>query len=209
MRKVFLVTFVALFLAGLSAPAFAEDDNDNGWSPYTNSNQPGPAPKLPKPLHADDPDSDARHNHLKDRYEDVTGVIIPPVAIKPGTAHTSNVYELPQVAANTDLAEDNSNNGIPDATSDALTGINDSKNDYSVSKLGSNPNQPIKATINSKKSAPVQIKSLVLTTRTPTDEFMAGAMVLGASLAAVAFGLLAMTSIHHLNFRRKALTLKD
>jgi hypothetical protein len=209
MRKVFLVTFVALFLAGLSAPAFAEDDNDNGWTPYTNSNQPGPAPKLPKPHHADDPDSDARHNHLKDQYEDVTGVIIPPVAIKPGTGHTSNVYELPQVPANTDQAEDNSNNGIPDATSDALNGINDSKNDYSVSKLGSNPNQPIQATINSKKSAPVHIKSLVLTTRTPTDEFMTGAMVLGASLAVVAFGLLAMTSIHHLKFRRKALTLKD
>lgn len=203
MRKVLIMTFVSIALAGISAPAFAEDDNDSGWNPYSNSTQPVQGQKPAKPKHDDDPANEAKHNHLKEKYDDVTGVVIPPVAIKPDSLQNPSVYQLPNVASNPDEAVDNTNTGLTDDVSDALTGVSDTKTDYKVTKLGSSITQATKTAIKPNLSQPVQIKTLVLTTQTPTDEFMGGAMVLGGSLAVVAFGLLTLTSLHHLRLRRK------
>jgi hypothetical protein len=52
-------------------------------------------------------------------------------------------------------------------------------------------------------SKPVQIKNIVITDKTPRDEFMQNAVILGVVLGAVAFGLLALTSAQSINFRRK------
>jgi hypothetical protein len=204
MRKVLIATFISLALASFAAPAFADDDS-NSSNPPLGSTQPPQGHRPPRPgQDSDDQATQQRHHHLSQKYDDVTGVIIPPVAIKRDSFGESDVYQLPNVASNVDALLDNTNSVIPDSTSDALTGVNDPKSDYSLTKLGSKPTKATKTTINPNLSKPVQVKTLVLTKRTPTDEFMAGAMVMAGSLGVVAIGLLTLTSVHHFRLRRKA-----
>jgi len=195
MRRVLLLGFAALLLAGSAAPAFAEDSSDDG------SNTTYTVPKQPT-KHQND-DDQAKHDRIRELFDDITGVIIPPVAIKPGHRPDNQGFILPGTASNPDANADNNNGLVPDLIVDGLTGVTDPTNEYSVTKLGSSPSTAKKASISPTKSKPVQIKSLVLTKRTPTDEFMAGALYLGASLLVVAIFLLTMTSIQHLRLRKK------
>jgi len=195
MRRVLLLGFAALLLAGSAAPAFAEDSSDDG------SNTTYTVPNHPKKQPVDD--DQAKHDRISELFDDITEVIIPPVAIKPGHRLHNQVLPLPGTASNPDANADNNNGLVPDLIVDGLTGVTDPTNEYSVTKLGSSPSTAKKASISPTKSKPVQIKSLVLTKRTPTDEFMAGALYLGASLLVVAIFLLTMTSIQHLRLRKK------
>ncbi len=203
MRKVLIATFVSITLATFAAPAFAEDDSEDDWNPYNNSSQQIPNQKPPKPNHGEDRENEAKHNHLKEKYDDVSGVVIPPVAIKPDSLPHSTVYQLPNIVTDPDVSSDGQNNLLPDSAIDALTGVSDEQADYSVTKLGSTNNQATKTAINPTKSAPVQIKSLNLTTQTPADDFMAGALFLGSSLGVVAVGLLGATAVNQIRLRRK------
>ena len=200
MRKVLLVGFVGFVLASFSMPAFAESSSDDGSSSSTTNNQQNH--KRP-PQFDDESENQARHNQIKDLFEDITGVIIPPVAIKPGHRPHNQFFQIQGNQANPDSKADNLNSGIPDEITDGLTGVSDPMNDYSVTKLGSNSSPVSKTTISPTKSKPVQVKTLVLTKRTPSDEFMTGALVLGGALSVAVLALLTATSIHHLRMRKK------
>jgi hypothetical protein len=199
MRKVLLVGFVGFVLASFSMPAFAESSSDDGSKSNSSKSQQG---HQRPPRIDDDSNNQVKHNHIKDLFEDITGVIIPPVAIKPGNRPHTQVLQIQGIQTNPDASQDNSNSVIPDEVTDGLTGVSDPTTDYSVTKLGSNSSG--KTRISPTKSKPVQIRSLVLTKQTPSDEFMTGALVLGGALSVAVLALLTATSIHHLRMRKKA-----
>ena len=198
MRKVFLLTFAAVLLAGSAAPAFADNgSDDNSYSNNSSTNHHGPKPGT------QDDENQAKHNHISDLFEDITGVIIPPAAIKPGHRPNSGLIQLQGTVANPDANADLNNGPLPDQLSDGLSGVTDPNTEYSLTKLGSKTSTATKTVFSPTKSKPVQVKTIVLTKATPTDEFMTGALVLGGSLSLVALVLLTLTSIHHLQLRRK------
>lgn len=174
MRKAILV-ITAVITFSLPGTAFAED-----WTPGDSSEsevedyQPIPLPDL------DDRDLE-RHQHLDRLYDDVERVTLPPIGIKPGHLPNPNFFELP--------------------TADK-TAINPADTQYQMFQIGTSNNAKIQ--LNPTTSEPVQIKNLVLTKKTPSDEFLNGALAWGVGLGSAAFGLLALASMNSLRLRKKA-----
>lgn len=195
MRKASLALALLLALA-FPAVALAEDqgDDDNNWGPNNSQHQDddyqGPGLFGSK-------DEDFKHRHFDDKYDDISRVAIPPLAIRPGIPQDPHSYPLPSI--NPDFLLDPAEAGFLDNISDSLTGVTD--NSFRTTQISNG--SMVKLQVAPSTSKPVQIKNIVITDKTPRDEFMQNAVILGVVLGAVAFGLLALTSAQSINFRRK------
>jgi len=190
MRKA-LVTLVVIVGLAIPTVAFASDyrsdDRDNGQDDDGHW-QPG-----------DDP-SQRRHDHLHELYDDITGIMIPPIAIKPGQHPDPHLFQLPDMQ-NPDPYLDQQSL-VPDVITDSLTGVTDTKSEFKTTTLSNT--QVTKLSINPVQNKPVQIKNAVITTKTTRDEFTQNAIYLGGALGLVAFGLVAFTGIQSTRYRRKS-----
>lgn len=173
MRRATLA-LVALMIFSLPGTAFAED-----WTPEGSSDSEVEDSQLIPTFDFDDRDIE-RHNLLEELYEDVERVNLPPIGIKPGHPSDPNFFQLP--------------NG-PDLQMQTIEG------QYQIFQLGTQNSVPMPITPNN--TEPVQIKSLVLTNQTPSDEFLSGAVAWGTGLASTAFGLLTLASLNTLRLRKK------
>ena len=190
MRKA-LVALVIIFGLAIPTAAYASDfrvddqntnqDDDDNWQP------------------GDDP-SQRRHDHLDNEYDDVTGIVIPPIAIKPGHHPDPHLYPLPDLG-NPDPFLD-SEGTLPDQLTDVLTGVTDSNPQFRTTTLSNTMVATL--SINPVGNKPVQIKNAVITTKTPRDEFMQNALYLGGALGLVAFGLVGFTSAQSIRSRKKS-----
>jgi len=172
----------AAFAIGIRADdQSSSQDDDGNWRP------------------GEDP-SQTRHNHLHELYDDVTGIMIPPIAIKPGQHPDPHFYPLPELQ-NPDALIDQQNL-LPDNLVDSLTGINDSTSQFKTTTLSNA--QVTKLNINPNQNKPVQVKNLLITQRTPSDEFTQNALYLGSALGLVAFGLVAFTGLQSRRYRKKS-----
>jgi len=174
MRKAILV-ITAVITFSLPGTAFAED-----WTPG-DSSEPQYEDQRPIPLPDEDDRDRERHHHLEEIYDDVERVTVPPIGIKPGHLPDPNFFELP--------------------TAD-LQSVTTVESQYQVFQLGSGTDAKIQ--LNPTNAEPVQIKNLVLTKATPSDEFVNGAVGWGIGLGSAAFGLLALASMNSLRLRKKA-----
>lgn len=199
MRKASLA--LALIL-GLAFPAVASAKSlhfEDDWNPSYNNDdsehedEGKTNPRPPKPSK----ETDYRHHEIEDSHEDdISGVIIPPIAIKPGKPADPNSYPLP----NMDIDPLTGESTFFDHVGDKLAGIHDNQK-FTTTRIG---NQDVaKVSLNPVKTKPVQIKDVVLTTKTPTDEFMQNASSMGIGLGVVAFGLVTATSVHSIRLKRK------
>lgn len=173
MRRAILA-LVAIMVFSLPGTAFAEDWTPGG-SPDSEveDNQPINSPEVEE-------QELERHQHLHELYEDVERVTLPPIGIKPGHLPDPNFFQLPTG---------------PEMQLNAVEG------QYQFFQLGSS--NLAKLPLNPANSEPVQIKSLVLTKETPSDEFLNGALAWGVGLASAAFGLLTLASLNSLRLRKK------
>ena len=190
MRKALVALVVVLGLA-IPTAAFASDyrsdDQDNNQSD-DNSFQPG------------DDQTQSRHNHLDELYDDITGIMIPPIAIKPGHHPDPHLFPLPNIQ-NPDAYLDQQNL-LPDVITDSLTGVSDPSSEFMTTTLSDT--KVTKMSVNPVRNKPVQIKNAVITTKTPSEEFTENAIYLGGALGLVAFGLVAFTGIQSARYRRKS-----
>lgn len=188
MRKASLALALLLGLAFpqiASAHDFKVEDDNPSYSETEDEEDNYP----PRREH-DDESYEDRHNHLNELYDDVTEVVIPPIAIRPGHHRDPNFFQLPNIE------QDPFNGGI--------TSINPPSSDidrFFTTELGKPSGT--KVSLAPVQGQPVEIKNIVLTTKTPSDEFMTGAVLMGGGLGAVAFGLLTFTSLHTVRQRSK------
>jgi len=211
MRKS-IITFLALVLfTGFSGSslAFADDENkDSSWSNPSGEDEQevstyGTDKSVPEKHSKESQD---KHKLIEDQFEDVTGVVIPPIVIRPGTHPNPKIYELPvspDPDSDVDLTPPGSDLQTLDALSDTLSGVTDTKEDFMTTQLTQKTGSLlVKTHINPNRHKPVQIKNLVMTDKTPTDEFMRDATVFGGVLGATAIGLLALAGFNSLRLRR-------
>ena len=126
-----------------------------------------------------------RHSEIEETFEDFSGIFIPPVIIRLGQATDPNIYILPILP-------------VEELNQAGLT--NEPKlNLQQIGIVGED--QP--TTIDPYKHAPLPVDSIVLTTKTPTDEFMDGARVFGAGLIAAALFLLTFTGLSTFRSRKR------
>lgn len=157
----------------LPTGAFASD-----WDPEDDAPQIQSTRELPP----DNDRDDWKHIHLDALFDDVAQVPVPPVGIRPNRQHFDESYELPLV--------DGAGLNNPDAAED-----------FKVVELDNG--SATKESINPYKTSPLQIKNLVLTRTTPSDEFLQNALLWGVILAATAFALLTAASANSLRLKRK------
>jgi hypothetical protein len=164
---------------------------------------------IKKPHPKPDKESKERHSDIENLFEDITGVIIPPIVIKPGNRPNPNIFELPvgpDPDAETDPIQLSADSQYIDIVIDSVNGVSDEKLDY----LTTQPLQQgtaktglkLQNDIDPNKNQPIQIKTMVLTDKTPSDEFMHDASVFGGVLGSTALGLLALTGINTLRLRK-------
>ena len=195
MRKLSLALAILLGLALPSAAMAQGFSLDHPHDPNSNSDD-----DQNNDQNSDDHDSQWRHQHLDDQYDDVTGVVVPPIAVKPGHQPDPNQFDLPNIP-NPDVQLDNSFSPLPDPLLDALNGVVDPNSDYKTTTLDNSTIVSFKLNPNTQ---PIQVKKLNITTKTPTDDFMQSAGFMGAGLGTVAFGLVSFTSYQSLRARRAA-----
>lgn len=174
MRRAILA-LVAIMVFSLPGTAFAED-----WTPGGSSESEVEDTQPQSPAELEDGDRE-RHHHLDELYDDVERVTLPPIGIKPGHLPNPNFFQLP---------------------SGPEMQLNTVEGQFKVFQLGTGDSA--KMPLTPANSEPVQIKSLVLTRETPSDEFLNGALAWGVGLAAAAFGLLTLASVNSLRLRKKA-----
>jgi hypothetical protein len=126
-----------------------------------------------------------RHSQIEETFEDYSGVFIPPVIIHLGHVADPNIYILPILPADELIQA-----GLPDEPKLNL---------QPIGVVGED--QP--TTIDPYKHAPLPLDSIVLTSKTPADEFMDGARVFGAGLIAAALFLLAVTGLSTIRSRKR------
>jgi hypothetical protein len=158
----------------LPGTAFAED-----WTPEGSSDSEVEDSRPLPPPDMDDRDLE-RHHHLDELYDDVERVTLPPIGIKPGNLPNPNFFQLP--------------NGVDP--------LNIGESQFQVFQLGNG--NSAKMPLDPSKTEPVEIKNIVLTRATPSDEFLNSALAWGVGLATTAFGLLAFASMNSLRLRKKA-----
>ena len=214
MRKAVITTFTLVLFMGVSGSslAFADDEDDKpGWNTIFGEDSQGVP--VPKPIKRQEPkpdkESKERHSDIENLFEDITGVIIPPIVIKPGNRPNPNIFELPvgpDPDAETDPIQLSADSQYIDIVIDSVNGVSDEKLDY----LTTQPLQQgtaktglkLQNDIDPNKNQPIQIKTMVLTDKTPSDEFMHDASVFGGILGSTALGLLALTGINTLRLRK-------
>ena len=195
MRRLSLALAILLGLALPSAAMAQGFSLDHPHDPYSNGED-----DENDDQNSDDHDSQWRHQHLDDQYDDVTGVVVPPIAVKPGHRPDPNLFELP-IIPNPDADLDGQLGPLPDTLLDSLSGLSDLHSDYKTTKLDNSTITSFKLNPNTQ---PIQVKKLSITTKTPTDDFMQNAGFMGAGLGTVAFGLVSFTSYQSLRARRAA-----
>ncbi len=208
MRKPLYIGTTVLFLAILTFPqsAFADDqsDDDSGWEHIFDPNHDSQSNQAPKP--EDNPDH--KHKKLEDQYGDVDHVGVPRIAIRPGVNPDPGAFEMPVIPEN--LSPTSKVTSLGEVEDNSAAGKQEEVQEYVSSQLGitfitANEKQALTASnLNPSGAAPIQIRDLVLTKKTPADEFLDGAIVFGAGLGALALALLGMTGVSALKLRREA-----
>jgi hypothetical protein len=209
MRKPLALAATVIFASLVILPqaAFADDENgdDSSWQSIYNQGNEDHAPNQPPfdPKH--------KHQKLEHQYGDVDQVGVPPIAIRPGVQPDPGTFELPITPSNVVPSPGVSTLGEVEETTSANSATEEAQ-EFIATKLGvtfisqSEGQTVLPSKINPAKSTPIQIRELVLTTKTPADEFLDSAMVFGAGLGVLAVGLLGVTGFSALKLRREAKT---
>ena len=209
MRKPLALAATVIFASLVILPqaAFADDENgdDSSWQSIYNQGNEDQAPNQPSvdPKH--------KHQKLEHQYGDVDQVGVPPIAIRPGVQPDPGTFELPITPSNVVPSPGVSTLGEVEESTSANSATEEVQ-EFIATKLGvtfisTNETQTIlPSKINPAKSSPIQIRELVLTSKTPADEFLDGAVVFGAGLGVLAIGLLGITGFSALKLRREAKT---
>ena len=217
MRKPVILAATVVFISLLAFPqgAFADDESDEGdsWELIFGTEhddqgdivliRPESPEKPPKP------DQDHKHKTLNDHYDEVGEVGVPLILIRPDIRPNSETYELPilplTVIPNPEIFQLGE---VEDMTSssDEVEEIQE----LVATKLGITLQGQYEAiamlpsAITPSTGAPIEIKDLVLTTKTPADEFLDVAFLFGAGLGGLAIGLVGVTGVSALKLRREA-----
>jgi len=226
-RKPLYIATTVIFLSILAFPqtALAEDDSesDSGWEQIFDSGQEDsgdlkankpdkpaydPSPKHKKP---DKPayDPSPKHKKLEDQYGEVDQVGVPQIVIRPGVVPDPSTYELPIVPAQPQPTPAVSSLGEVEDTS-SPTSVKEEAQEFVSTQLGItliSPNEKqtlVPTKLNPAKGDPIQIKDLILTKKTPADEFLDGAIYFGEALALLALLLLGLTGLSALRLRRES-----
>lgn len=174
MRKVLNTLTALLLLSALSVPVASYADEQDEQENSESQN--------PKEDHDE---VELRHNEIEETFEDYSGILIPPVIIRLGQATDPNIYILPILPA--DKLGSNSS-------------VNEPKlNLQQIGVLG----QDKRTNIDPYKHAPLPVDRILLTTKTPADEFMDGARIFGAGLIAAALFLLTLTGLSTFRSRKR------
>lgn len=212
-RKPLYIATTVIFLSILAFPqtAFADDnsDNDSGWEHVFDSGNDNSedfvGSKPDKPVY----DSTHKHKKLEDQYGDVNQVGVPQIVIRPGTVPDPGSYELPVVPQLISPTSGVSSLGEVEDNS-STTSTQEETQEFIATQLGINfvsPNEKqtlLPTKLNPAKSTPIQIRDLVLTKKTPADEFLDGAILFGVGLSVLALGLLAVTGFTAVRLRRES-----
>ena len=209
MRKPLVIAATVIFASLVILPqaAFADDENgdDSSWESVYNQGNEDKAPNQP-PF-----DPNHKHKKLENQYGEVDQVGVPPIVIRPGVQPDPGTFELPITPSNVVPSPGVSTLGEVEESTSANSATEEAQ-EFIATKLGvtfisQSENQTIlPSKINPAKSSPIQIRELVLTTKTPADEFLDGAVVFGVGLGALAIGLLGITGFSALKLRREAKT---
>jgi hypothetical protein len=209
MRKPLVIAATVIFASLVILPqaAFADDENgdDSSWESIYNQGNEDQTPNQP-PF-----DPNHKHRKLEHQYGEVDHVGVPPIVIRPGVQPDPGTFELPITPSNVVPSPGVSTLGEVEESTSANSATEEVQ-EFIATKLGvtfisTNETQTIlPSKINPAKSSPIQIRELVLTTKTPADEFLDGAMVFGAGLGVLAIGLLGITGFSALKLRREAKT---
>ena len=215
MRKTVITVVTLVLFIGVCAPtlAFADDEDDNpGWNRiFGHDDQGARVPKpIKKPHPKPDKESKERHSDIENLFEDITGVIIPPIAIKPGNRPNPNIFELPvgpDPDTETDVDQLGAESQYIDIVIDSVNGVSDEKLDYLTTELlqqgTAKTGLKLQNNIDPNKNQPIQIKAMVLTDKTPRDEFIHDASVFGGVLGSTALGLLALAGFNAFRLRKE------
>ena len=211
-RKPLYIASTILFLSILAFPqaATADDqpDDDASWQQFFGSGQDSSQEVIPNrpPKPGDNPDQ--KHKELEDQYGDVDQVGVPRIAIRPGLRPNPGTFEMPIMVDSvsptsgvTSLGEieDNSPAGTQEEVQEFVS------TQLGITYVSSTEKQTLIASnLNPSQTAPIQIRDLVLTNKTPADEFLDGAIIFGSGLGALAMILLGMTGVSALKLRREA-----
>ena len=223
MRKpvILAATVVFVSLSVFPQSAFADDESDQGdsWEQIFGSDtedqgestlimpeKPRNPNKPPKP----EGDRDPKHKKLSEHYGEVDQVGVPPILIRPDVRPDPEVFQLPILTqAVVPTPEVSALGEIENSTSSSAT--TEEVQELVALKLGitlPGSNEEVAllpSTVAPSTGAPIQIKEVSLTTKTPADEFLDGAMLFGAGLGAVAVGLVGVTGVSSLKLRREAI----
>jgi hypothetical protein len=211
-RKPLYIASTILFLSILASPqaATADDqsEDDYGWEQFFDSgedpSQDVVANRPPKP--GDNPEH--KHKKLEDQYGDVDHVGLPRIAIRPQVRPNPETFVMP-IAPETVIATSGVST-LGEIEDNSAAGKEEEAQEYVATALGitfvssSEKQQLVASKLNPSKSAPIQIRDLVLTNKTPADEFFDGAIIFGAGLGGLAFMLLGMTGVSAIKLRREA-----
>lgn len=166
MPKVLNTLSAVLLLSFLSIPAasFADEHEPEPDTTVTTEN-----------IEKDHKEINKRHHEIEEHYENHEGVVIPPVMMNMGQQDNPDSYILPILPMNGLLPLDSQRSSII-GQQIGVIGLEQVK--------GFDPY----------KLDPLPVKGLVLTTVTPADEFMDGAITWVIGLGITAFGLLGLAS---------------
>lgn len=210
MRKPLYIVSTIVFLSIVVFPqvALADDnsDDDSTWQHIFDSGHQNqgdlPVGQPPKPAF----DPNHLHKKLENQYGEVDHIGIPSIVIKPDVQLDPNSYQLPvrktPIPAVSSLGEVEDTSSSTATTEEVQEFISTS---LGVTFFSSNEKQTITPSkINPAKSAPIQIRDLVLTKKTPADEFLDSAFIFATGLGILALGLLGITGFSAIRLRREA-----
>ena len=208
MRKPTYIATTVLFLTIMVFPqtALADDqpDDEYGWEHFFD---PAHDSEANKPLRPET-NPDHRHRKLEDQYGEVDHVAVPRIAIRPGVRSDPGTFVMPIIPESVLPTSGMSTLGAIEDNS--LSGAQEEVQEFVASQLGvafvsSTELQILLASnFNPSNTVPIQIRDLVLTKKTPADEFLDGAMIFGAGLGLLAVTLLGITGVSALKLRREA-----
>lgn len=221
MRKPLILAATVVFVSLITFPqsAFADDDSEqsDSWelifgNEYEDEGESLLAPE--KPLYLNRPAEpedvrDPKHKKLTEHYGDVDQVGVPPILIRPDIRPDPRVFQLPvltqsvvptpEISSLGEIEETNSN----PASSEEMQELIAIKLGITLPG-GSEEIALLPSAVTPSTSAPIQIREVALTTKTPADEFFDGAMLFAAGLGLVAIGLVGVTGASALKLRREA-----
>jgi hypothetical protein len=167
MRKVLNTLAALVLLTSISLPlaSFADEVESETESTSTEGS------------HSEHDEMDERHHEIEQIYENFEGVVIPPVVMRLGEQINPDMYILPI------LPVKEIEKSLTPGSSNLITQQIEIPGFEQRNRLDPN------------KLAPLPVDDLVLTTETPTDEFVDGAKQWGIALVVVAIVLLGFAGI--------------